>query len=636
LNQCETTLPKHLILGTAGHVDHGKTSLIKALTGINTDRLKEEQERGLTIDLGFAHLTLPNGDVVGIVDVPGHEKFLKNMLAGASGVDIGLLVVAADEGVMPQTREHLQILQLLDTRSGLIALTKCDMVDPELAELAEDELREYLKGTFLANAKIVRVSAVTGEGVTEVAEEIARLAMSVDARGSDGPFRLPVDRVFTMTGFGTVVTGTLVSGKLSVGDKVEILPQGLESRVRQIQTYGRKFESAVAGSRVAANLVGVELSDVERGSVVASPGFLKPSRNLGVSLVVLSEAARPLSNRSRVRVHVGTTEVLGRIVLFGIDQLGPGDRGYGQLRLESDVAVARGDRFVVRFYSPMRLLGGGVVLDPVAPVRRRTPEALAELRTRADSSTSADRVEEVLSGHLDGRSATEIALAGGLSDEAVVEALAGLVENGKVVEREGRVVSVAAYQRAVDRAVAMVSSYHTSNPAKAGMPREELRVGLGMGQKPFHSLLDIARDRGDLGVLAKTVSLTGYKPRFSEAQARLSSEILRRLELAGVNPPTVAELLGARGQETRAMLDILVDRDEVVKISPELVFHPSAIVEAEAKLRSYLAEHGSITVAEFRDLIGSSRKYVVPLIEYFDSKRVTRRVGDVRRLVEGS
>jgi len=507
------------------------------------------------------------------------------------------------------------------------------MVEPELADLAEDELRDYLNDTFLADAAIIRVSSATGEGVAELAAELARLAGRTDARVSEGPFRLPVDRVFTMTGFGTVVTGTLVSGKLSVGDKVEILPQRFQSRVRQIQTYGRKSEIAVAGSRVAANLVGVEVSEVGRGSVVASPGFLKSSRTLGVSLTVLPEAAHPLTNRSRVRIHVGTTEVLGRIVLFGADQLSPGDRDYGQLRLESDVAVARGDRFVLRFYSPMRLLGGGVVLDPIAPRRRRTPEALEELRSRADSATSADRVEEVLSGHLDGRSAAEIALAGGMSDEAVAQALAELIESGKAVEREGRIVSVAAYQRALDRAAAIVGSCHASSPAKAGMPREELRVGLGMGQKPFHSLLDMARDRGDLGVSTKTVSLPGFKPQFSEAQARLSSEILNRLELAGVNPPTVAELLGTRGQETRAMLDILVDRDDVVKISPELVFHPSAIIEAEAKLRAYLAEHGSITVAEFRDLIGSSRKYVVPLVEYFDSKRVTRRVGDVRKIV---
>jgi selenocysteine-specific elongation factor len=420
-----------------------------------------------------------------------------------------------------------------------------------------------------------------------------------------------------------------------VGDKVEILPQGMESRVRQIQMYGQKSDVAVAGSRVAANLVGVEVGDLERGCVVASPGFLKSARCIGVSLVVLPEAVRPLSNRSRVRIHVGTTEVLGRIVLLGADQINPGDSGYGQIRLESDVAAARGDRFVLRFYSPVRLLGGGVVLDPAAPKRRRTAEALEELRVKAESASTADRVEEALAGRLDGLPAADIALSSGLSSAVVTEALAELVGNGKVVERAGKLVSIAAYNRTLDRAAAVVTGYHTASPAKAGMPREELRVGLGLDQKPFHSLMALADERGDLAVLPKTVRMPGYEPHFSEQESRLVADILNRLELAGVNPPTVADLLGTRIHETRELLEILIDRQDLVKISPELVFHPSVIRDTEAKLRAFLAEHNSIKVAEFRDLIGSSRKYVVPLIEYFDNKRVTRRVGDERTLVEG-
>ncbi len=625
---------KHLMVGTAGHVDHGKTALIKAMTGINTDRLKEEQERGLTIDLGFASLKLPSGREVGIVDGPGHESFLKNMLAGASGVDIALLVVAADEGVMPQTREHLEILELLETAQGVVALTKCDVAEEEWIDVVEEDLRENLHDTFIDSANIVRAACVTAEGVQDLIEEIDRLAETTDARSVEGPFRLPIDRVFTMTGFGTVVTGTLVSGTLKVGDPVRILPQGLESRVRQLQVHGKKQDEVLAGNRTAVNLVGVDVSDLERGNVLLPPGYLQPTSLVDASVSVVADSPRPLKNRTRIRLHVGTAEVIGRASVLGAEQIAPGCRGFVQLALEGPIVAARGDRFVLRFYSPMRVLGGGVILDPSPRRHRRSDKAAVERLERKLAGDPADMVQDALSLHETGLVKQELARMTGLTERDVEAALAELVDDGRVLQLSGRYLDKSALESLATRAEGALESYHKTHPMRPGMPKEELRARLGskIDQKGFQALVAAMSSDERAVVSEAAVRLPGHRPTLSEAQQQLMERIEDEYRTAGVNPPLASEVESKHGAQSREITALLADGGSLVKVTPELSFHREAIERAEKALRSYLEANSEIAVSQFRDVIGSSRKYVVPLLEYFDARRVTRRAGDLRTL----
>jgi len=623
---------KHLIVGTAGHVDHGKTTLIQAMTGVNTDRLKEEQERGLTIDLGFASLELPSGRTVGIVDVPGHERFLKNMLAGAGGIDIALLVVAADEGVMPQTREHLEILELLETRRGVVALTKCDAVEADWLDVVEEDLRSYLAGTFLKDAPIVRVSGVTGEGVQTLVQEIDRLVDAAEARSNAGPFRLPIDRVFTMTGFGTIVTGTLVSGTMRIGDAVRILPSGIDSRIRGIQVHGKKQDSATAGCRVAANVAGVEVSDIERGDVLVTPGYLQASNTIDAFVRVLDEAPRPLATRTRIRLHIGTAEVIGRAAVLGAREIVPGKQGFIQMKLESPVVAARGDRFVLRFYSPMQLLGGGIVLDPAAPKHRAT-EPVVERLKRKLAGDPADMIEDALSARDAGLSLEELARAASVSVDDARAAIDELIGAGRVVKVGGRYMSRAVVSKLTEAAKSALAGFFEANPMKSGMPKEKLRQLLGAANaKDFQSLLAVMAGAGEIEVSDAAVNLPGRAPALGEKEQQLAESIEQAYRDAGVNPPLPADIEKSHGPEARDIVALLVERGKLVKVSVDLLFHREALADAENALRSYLQEHGQMTVAEFRDLVGSSRKYVVPLLEYFDKQRVTRRVGDQRVL----
>lgn len=625
---------KHLIVGTAGHVDHGKTTLIQALTGTNTDRLKEEQERGLTIDLGFASLKLPSGRTVGIVDVPGHERFLKNMLAGASGVDIALLVVAADEGVMPQTKEHIDILQLLESKQGVVALTKSDTVEEDWLEVVEEDLREYLADTFLSRAKIVRVSGVTGLGLDELTQEIDQLAEAAEQRPIEGPFRLPIDRVFTMTGFGTVVTGTLVSGTLKLADPVRILPKGIETRVRGIQVHGKKEEIAQAGSRVAVNLAGVEVAEIERGDVLLPPGYLGASTVLDVSVTVLDDSPRPLSTRTRVRLHLGTAEVLGRATILGAREVPPGKKGFVQLRLESPVVAARGDRFVLRFYSPMKVLGGGIVLDPSAARHRTSEKNVIERLERKLKGDPIDIIEDTLAIRETGLPAEEITRITTLPADEVKSALDELTSARRVLKSGNRFLHRGTCESVTARAKSILGAYFEANPMKSGMPKEEFRRNLGaaMDAKGFQTLLAVMSEAGEVEVLEAAVNLPGHIPTLGEKEQRLADSIETAYREAGANPPLVSDLERRHGAIAKDITALLLQKGELVKIEVDLLFHKEVIGSAENVLRDYLAKRGQMTVAEFRDLIGSSRKYVVPLLEYFDKKRVTRRVGDVRVL----
>lgn len=630
------TETKHLIVGTAGHVDHGKTTLIQAMTGINTDRLKEEQERGLTIDLGFASLKLPSGRTVGIVDVPGHERFLKNMLAGASGVDIALLVVAADEGVMPQTREHLDILELLESKQGIVALTKSDAVEEDWIEIVEDDLRDYLKDTFLRDAPIVRVSGTTGAGIDKLTAEIDRLADAAEQRPTEGPFRLPIDRVFTMTGFGTVVTGTLVSGTLKIGEPVRILPKGIDTRIRGIQVHGKKQETAQAGSRVAVNLAGVELSDIERGDVLLPPGYLKASTMLDASVRVLAEAPRALANRTRIRLHIGTAEVIGRAAILGAKEIEPGQRGFVQLRLENPVVAARGDRFVLRFYSPMALLGGGIVLDPDAPKHRANEKNLIDRLQHKLKGDPVDIVEDALSVREAGLTSEEIARITTLPAADVQAALHKLIENDRVMQSGARFLHKGALESATARAISILTSYFETNPMKSGMPKEEFRRQLNpsLDTKAFQVLSGAIAAAGAVELSETTVNLPGRIPTLGAKDQQLADEIEKTYREAGANPPLLPDLEQTHGTRVRDVTALLIERGTLVKIAPDLFFDKSVIEAAESALIKHLQEHEGITVAEFRDLIGSSRKYVVPMLEYFDKKRLTRRVGDTRVLTK--
>ncbi|MCL5104536.1 MAG: selenocysteine-specific translation elongation factor [Armatimonadetes bacterium] len=625
---------KHLILGTAGHVDHGKTTLVRALTGINTDRLKEEQVRGLTIDLGFAHLKLPSGLVMGIVDVPGHEKFLKNMLAGASGVDIAMLVVAADEGVMPQTREHLEILEILETRLGVVALTKVDMVEHDWLEIVEDDLRGFLKGTFLDNANIIRVSGTTGQGIPDLVAELDRLADAARQRSIEGPFRLPVDRVFTVTGFGTVVTGTLTSGTLRLGDPVSILPQKIDSRVRQIEVHGAKQETVYAGTRVAVNLAGVDVPDMQRGSVVVPPGYLQPTRAIDAAVNVLRDSPRPLTNRARIRLHIGTVEAIGRAIVLGQEEIEPGGKGFVHLRLEQPIVAARGDRFVLRFYSPSHLLGGGVVLDPAGGKRKRGDKALITRLERTLKGEPRDVVEDAMSISEMGLVKKDIPQRTGLTQPQVDAALDELVSEGLVVEVSTQFLHKAALDMISTRVKAALAAYHTIYPMRPGMPKEELRVSLGprTDQKGFQAVLGKMASDGEVIIAEATVRMPDHQPTLNDRQQQLLDRIDRDYADSACNPPLLPDVEKKYGPETKEIVATLAERGELVRIAPDLLFHRTALEHAEQSITAYLQSQDGITVAQFRDLINSSRKYVVPLLEYLDDKRVTRREGDLRVL----
>lgn len=628
-------MQKHLILGTAGHVDHGKTALIKAMTGIDTDRLKEEKQRGLTIDLGFAWLELPSGILIGIVDVPGHEKFLKNMLAGATGIDIALLVVAADEGVMPQTKEHVQILELLETKNGLVALTKTDTVHPDWLDLVEEELRRYLQSTFLRDASIVRVSAVTGEGIPKLIEEIDAIAISTPQRPVDLPFRMPIDRVFTVSGFGTVVTGTLVSGKLSVGDSVCILPQNIESRARNIQVHGKPQQTAYAGTRVAVNLGGVEACTIERGSVLVQPGYLTPSTIMDTMVRILPESPHALKNGTRVRVHIGTTEAIGRVTLLQPETIMPGESGFAQLRLEKPVVAARGDRFILRLYSPMELLGGGQVLIPKAEKYRR--KELNKVLERLHSIIHASPEEIVLDALVTSArvmSAQLIAQTTNLPEQQVLAAIKQLVSSGRILELQGKYIARASYLALKEQITSSLARFHATNPLRLAATREEIRTSLetNIDPKDFNTIVTQISREGEIAVTENTIRLPNHSPKLSDEQKALVKKIEDEYLTNTTSPPLISDIEKKYGTGTREILTLLIEEGVLVKITPEILFHQTALRMIESLLTDYLKKHGQVTVAEVRDLLKSSRKYVVPLLEYFDTKRITTRRGDYRIL----
>jgi selenocysteine-specific elongation factor len=631
---------KQVVMGTAGHIDHGKTQLIKTLTGIDTDRLKEEKERGITIDLGFAHLTCQDGTEVGVIDVPGHERFVRNMLAGVGGIDLVMLVIAADEGVMPQTREHLAICQLLRIKEGLVALTKADLVDEDWIELVSEDTREFLKGTFLEGKPIVPVSAKTGQGVDELKHVLQALVARVPPKQLEGKFRLPVDRVFTIRGFGTVVTGTLFSGMIRVEDRVEIYPKGIEAKVRGLQVHNASMPEAVAGQRTAINLQGIDKIELERGDVLGHPGEFAPTFMLDAVLQHLADAPRPLRHRARVRLHVGTSEIMGRVILLDRDELAPGEETYVQLRLEAPAIALPRDRFVIRSYSPVQTIGGGMVLDAQPAKHRRGDAGLAaHFRLLAEGSP-----EEIFAHHLKQAAHQGLRLSEFLPRAELSEAR--LRQVAITLQRAGRARAVNAdmgwylHVEALDTLTRelrrYLETYHRQNPLKPNISLEELRAKVrSLGERVCLMALEELRQHGAVVVERDRVRLATHQVALDDTRERLLNELEAEFLAAGYQPPRVEELFGklniGKGHD-KALLQVLLDQGRAVRLKENVVFHRSNLIKAESLLVQYLRDHREITPIEFKDLLGVSRKYAIPLLEYFDSQKLTIRVGDKRIL----
>lgn len=632
---------KHLILGTAGHIDHGKTSLVKALTGIDTDRLKEEKARGITIELGFAHLELPGVIRFGIVDVPGHEKFVRTMVAGVGGMDLVMLVIAADEGVMPQTREHLDILRLLGVQSGLVALTKRDMVDPEWLALVTEEVREFTAGSFLEQAPIVPVSARSGEGLAELKRELAQLGEQATEKRREGPFRLPVDRVFTVAGFGTVVTGTLLSGEMRVGDELELLPSGREGKVRGIQAHGAKVEQGAAGQRLAVNLQGIDLDQVRRGDTVVAPGVFRTTRAVDARLDYLASAPHDLRHRTTLRLHSATYEVSAQVILLDRDLLKPGESAAVQLRLKGPVLLSSGDSYILRASSPATTVAGGIVLDPFPPRRRRRSDEALHLLEALEGDDHPAIVSLLISqGLLTGTTFDDILLRSGIPRKVLETVLAGLLTAGEAVQmtREPRIfLSRQAVDTLKKGLLEELAAYLASHPLKEGIPKEELKTRLPRRSDPrfFTPLLTALERDGMVMPDREIVKPAGQAVRPSGTGNGLEGKIAAFIAEKGIEPPTVKEIterFRCDEKGVRDTLGLLTRNGQVMRISGDLFYGAEALAGLREKLVAGLREKGEITPPEYRDLTGLSRKFLIPLLEHFDNEKVTIRVGDKRVL----
>ncbi len=613
------------VIGTAGHIDHGKSVLIHALTGIDPDRLREEKERGMTIDLGFAWLKLPSGQEVGIVDVPGHERFVKNMLAGVGGIDLALLIVAADEGIMPQTREHLAILDLLDIRRGIVVITKRDLVDEELLSLVKLEVEELIKPTTLAEAPVVAVSAVTGESLADLVSTIDRILLSAEPRKDIGRPRLMIDRSFTIAGSGTVVTGTLVDSTISVGQEMEVLPSGLKARLRGLQTHKTRIDTASPGSRVAANLAGVATSQLERGDVLTQPGWLVPTTRVDVRLRLLSGLKHALRHGTIVSFHTGAAEVMAKVHLLEKEKLDSGDVSWAQLALDKPAAVVKGDHFIIR--SPMDTLGGGQIISSHAPRHRRfRPAVIQSLKVRGEGT-----VEDVIVATLEVSQPLEL-------EQLVVECNLATDEARKVVDElinKGKVVAIgrgehsllftrSGWERLAKRAENIVGDYHRKFPARSGIPKGELSSRLKLS--PHSAALRKLFDDGVLVEGGAAVRLSSYRVELSQDQQSKVEAFLYALSQNPYSPPGDVTL-------EPDLLNLLVEQQKVVKVSNDVIFSSTAYNEMVDKVIAYAKERGKVTLAEVRDILGTSRKYAQALLEYMDEKKLTRRVGDERVLM---
>ncbi|MAT96337.1 MAG: selenocysteine-specific translation elongation factor [Anaerolineaceae bacterium] len=620
------------VIGTAGHVDHGKSTLVEALTGIDPDRLAEEKAREMTIDLGFAWLALGDEAAqaeVGVVDVPGHRDFIENMLAGVGGIDVALFVVAADEGVMPQTREHLAILDLLEVRGGVVALTKTDLVadDPDWLELVTLDVSEALQGTVLADAPILPVSAKTGEGVSELKQVLWQKLAASPPRPDNGRPRLPIDRIFTLSGFGTIVTGTLIDGRFHIGDTVEIQPTGLKGRIRGLQTHKTKLDVARPGSRVAINLTGIDKDDLARGHIVAAPGVIGHTILFDAAYRHLPDATKPLKHNSTMKLFVGAAELLARVRVLGSERIEPGQTGWLQLATTEPVAVTRGERFILRRPSPGETIGGGRVLDPHPGRRHRRfrPETVARLKTLSQGTPAELLLQTVQ--RLEPTSAQNVLQTVGLDQATAVAALAELEESGQVVRLEQQIISQAGWQTLVSQLTQLVADFHKNYPLRLGIPREELRSRLKLKANVFNPLMAQAAAENLLTEAGTLVHAPSHEVRFTAAQQEKIGTLLREFSRLGINSPSVKESKTAVGED---VYFALIDLGQLRPISADVVYDQATYEHLIARLMSELEAKGSLNAAGVRDLLDTSRKYAIALLEHLDERRLTRRVGDDR------
>ena len=629
---------KHIIIGTAGHIDHGKTTLIKALTGRNTDRWEEEQRRGITIDLGFTYFDLPCGDRVGIIDVPGHERFINNMVAGVVGMDLVMLVVAADEGIMPQTREHMDILGLLGIEKSILVINKCDLVDEEWLELVEEEIKEELEGTFLEHAPVVKISAATGQGIPELISTIEELtADDVTEKDTQTIPRLPIDRAFSISGFGTIITGTLLSGTIAKDTSLMMYPIGKECKIRSIQVHGQDVDKCYAGQRVAINLSNVKKSELKRGCVLAPPNSMKNTMMLDVKMNVLPSSMRILTNHSRLHLFTGTSEILCRAILLDQEELGPGESGYVQLRLEEEIAVRRGDKFVVRFYSPMETIGGGMILEPNPEKKKRFQEDAIEELKQKESGSSADVIALHAKQHGDTMvTLQELAKLTALSIEEVTEDVEELKAEGTVytfaMKKDIYVWHRSDEAEGTEKILGTLTEYHKKYPYRPGMKKAEIHMTFfkKIKQNVFDLYIDMLAEQETVRRHQDFLSLPTFEIQKDETYQKAEKIICDTFQQAAYDFAKFSEI-DFKGIDRGTADDIImgmVDRQEVVKLAEDMYTLSVLVDNAKEKIIERLKENGGvITIAEVRDMFGTSRKSAKPLLEYMDSIKVTKKTG---------
>ena len=634
-------MEKNIILGTAGHIDHGKTSLVKALTGIETDRLKEEKERGITIELGFASLDLPNGQHIGIVDMPGHEKFVKNMVAGSSGIDVVTMVIAADEGVMPQTREHMEICNLMGIEHGIIALTKIDMVDEDLLELALEDINDFVQDTFLEDKPIIPVSSVTNEGLDEFVKTLETICSNLPQRKFSSIFRLPVDRVFSMKGFGTVITGTLMSGSINVGSDIMVYPRRIVSKVRGIQVHSSGVDTAGPGTRTAINFQGLDKESVSRGDILSTPDTMIESYMVDAQFLYLKSNAKPARNRTRIRFHSGTSEILGYMILLDREELLPGDDAPVQFRLESPVCCIKDDRYVIRSYSPVKTIGGGAILNPATQKHKLFDKNVIQGLT----NLLLDDNELTLSFFLSlkgyqGLSFPRLRVMTNIPDKKLAASLQKMLAKQQVIQtdKEKQIyVNGSFFDNFKEKIIQKLKTFHTDNPLKEGMPTQELKSKFQyIDDAKFFNILFTKLSKEKLIVLDKNiVKLSTHEVALQVDQHAVKEKIKKIYQASGLTPPffrTICQDLDIDKKNATAVLHMLIDEKSIIKTKDDLYFDSREIEKLEQKLIAFLKKNESITTPEFKDMTGVSRKYVIPLIEYFDSVHLTIRVGDTRQL----
>ncbi len=635
---------QNVIVGTSGHVDHGKTCLIKALTGIDTDRLKEEQKRGITIELGFANLPNDEGLHIGIIDVPGHEKFVKNMLAGIGGIDLVLLVVGLDEGVMPQTVEHFEILKMLHIRQGIIVFTKADLVDDDWAELVEEDVSELVKGSFLENADRIRVSAFTGLNIDKLKQMILDKVRGVGMRRSEPElFRLPIDRVFTMEGFGTVVTGTLLEGSCAVGDEVMVYPEERILKIRGVQSHGEKEEAAYAGQRTAINLANVKKEELERGEVLAAPGTLTNSLFLDAKVTLFSTTERQLRNGDRVHFNYGSAQTIAKAVLLDQDQIGAGESAYVQFRFDAPLAVKRTDRFIIRFYSPVETFGGGVILDASPGKHKRHQEELIESLRIRETGSDSEVLELVLNEEsIRFPSVHHLASKMNWTDKETGELLETLKKQKKALSlNDGSFFHKKFWDRVTEKTTELLTAFHKENPIASGMEKEEVKSRLLESfyltdPKKGDVLLNELLKRGVITAAGSAVALAGFSAQYSDAHSDMRETILQAYLKAGVEAPATDDVMTQFKDKKQAkqVLNDLFREGILVKLNPGAYLHKTHYDKAMELLRDHFASHETMSLAEYRDLLGTSRKYVLLILDHLDQQKITKLNGDVRVLLK--